>query len=74
MAKSTGYKNRYKAKKGKNEKVSGSVYTARPARGKSDDVRMRQLVDNEYGKRPTPEPSMPQPLPGMARMTQRIVR
>jgi hypothetical protein len=56
------------------EKVSGSVYDSRPMRGKSEEVRMRQLMSNEYGKRATPEPPMDGPVPGFARRTQRIVR
>ena len=67
MAKS--FKNRYKAFKGKAERLDGSVYTARGTYGKSEDVRMRQIMDNDYGKRASKEKPMPGPLPGFARRT-----
>lgn len=62
-------KSRYKAKGGISEKVTGSVYTARWKVGKSEDVRMRHLLDNDYGKKAAPERPMPNGLPGMPRRT-----
>ena len=54
---------------GRTERLTGSVYTARGKYGKSEEVRMRQLMDNDYGKKAAPEKPMAGPLPGFARRT-----
>lgn len=61
-------RSRYKPKGGTSEEVSGSVYVSRWRRGKPDELRMRQILDNEYGKRATPD-SDRTGLPGMPRRT-----